>query len=175
MDILELGAIGELVGGVAVIGSLLFVGLQVRQSNRLAQADSIRGFQGDFSAALEGMVADPQLLTLVLRASQDFANLSNEEKSRVHLVSLRYMMVAQNSYMLKERGLADEQIHELAIWSAAGVVAQPGMREWWAESSRNLDPKFVAEINDALARPETIPLTDLLGWWKPDATAAQEA
>ncbi len=32
MDIMELGAIGELVGGVAVIGSLLYVGLQVRQS-----------------------------------------------------------------------------------------------------------------------------------------------
>jgi hypothetical protein len=34
MDIMELGAIGELVGGVAVIGSPLYVGLQVRQSNR---------------------------------------------------------------------------------------------------------------------------------------------
>ena len=33
MDIMELGAIGELVGGVAVVGPLLFVGFQVRQSN----------------------------------------------------------------------------------------------------------------------------------------------
>ena len=33
MDIMELGAIGELVGGVAVVASLIFVGVQVRQSN----------------------------------------------------------------------------------------------------------------------------------------------
>ena len=32
MDIMELGAIGELVGGVAVIASLLYVGRQLRQS-----------------------------------------------------------------------------------------------------------------------------------------------
>ncbi len=32
MDIMELGAIGELVGGVAVIGSLLYVGLQISPS-----------------------------------------------------------------------------------------------------------------------------------------------
>ena len=32
MTIMELGAIGELVGGVAVIASLIFVGLQVRQN-----------------------------------------------------------------------------------------------------------------------------------------------
>ena len=38
MDIMGLGAIGELVGGVAVIGSLIFVGLQVRGSNHLARA-----------------------------------------------------------------------------------------------------------------------------------------
>ncbi len=42
MDILELGAIGELVGGLAVIGSLIFVGLQVRQNNRLTRAEAIR-------------------------------------------------------------------------------------------------------------------------------------
>jgi len=32
MDIIELGAIGELVGGVAVSGSLIFVGSQARAS-----------------------------------------------------------------------------------------------------------------------------------------------
>ncbi len=32
MDIMELGANGELVGGLAVIGSLIYVGLQVRQN-----------------------------------------------------------------------------------------------------------------------------------------------
>jgi hypothetical protein len=37
MDMMELRAIGELVGGVAVIASLIYVGLQVRQSNNLAQ------------------------------------------------------------------------------------------------------------------------------------------
>ena len=34
MNIMELGAIGELVGGLAVIGSLLCGGLQVRQNTR---------------------------------------------------------------------------------------------------------------------------------------------
>ncbi len=37
MDIMELGAIGELVGGVAVIASLIYVGLQVRHGSRAAQ------------------------------------------------------------------------------------------------------------------------------------------
>ena len=41
MDIMELGAIGELVGGVAVIGSLLYVGLQVRQNSNWLRASVV--------------------------------------------------------------------------------------------------------------------------------------
>ncbi len=38
MDIMELGAIGELVGGVTVIGTLIYLASQVRQGNRLARS-----------------------------------------------------------------------------------------------------------------------------------------
>ena len=38
MDIMELGAIGELVGGVAVIGTLVYMALQVRQNTRQGAA-----------------------------------------------------------------------------------------------------------------------------------------
>ena len=37
MNIMELGAIGELVGGVAVIGSLIYLALQIRQTNDRAR------------------------------------------------------------------------------------------------------------------------------------------
>ena len=42
MDIMELGAIGELIGGFAVIASLVFVGFQVRQTNQLARNAAIQ-------------------------------------------------------------------------------------------------------------------------------------
>ena len=38
MEIMELGAIGELVGGVAAIASLIYVGIQVRQSAQATRA-----------------------------------------------------------------------------------------------------------------------------------------
>ena len=41
MNITELGAIGELVGGVAVIASLVYVGLQVRQSTQVGRAQAV--------------------------------------------------------------------------------------------------------------------------------------
>ncbi len=40
MDIMELGAIGELVGGVAVIASLIYVGVQLRQNTKATEVAS---------------------------------------------------------------------------------------------------------------------------------------
>ena len=39
MNIMELGAVGGLVGGIAVIASLIYVGLQVKQSYTFPAAD----------------------------------------------------------------------------------------------------------------------------------------
>ena len=36
MDIMELGAIGELVGGVAVIATLVYLAMQIRSSQKTA-------------------------------------------------------------------------------------------------------------------------------------------
>ena len=44
MDIMELGAIGELVGGLAVIASLVYVGVQVRQNTFAVRASAAQAF-----------------------------------------------------------------------------------------------------------------------------------
>ena len=71
MNIMELGAIGELVGGVAVIASLLYVGLQVRQSNLDGRAEAHRAFMTQWNrAAHDPLLRAPQGL-LASRHSDD--------------------------------------------------------------------------------------------------------
>lgn len=72
---MELGAIGELVSGIAVIGSLIYVGLQVRQSNNLARGaaeldvgrlnmDYARlGAESDFASAFSAAIFEPESVT----------------------------------------------------------------------------------------------------------------
>ena len=38
MTLLELGALGELIGGIAIIVSLIYVGRQLKQSNSMARS-----------------------------------------------------------------------------------------------------------------------------------------
>ena len=56
----ELGAIGELLGGLAVIISLVYVGLQIRQSADASRAATSQAFAKQYSD-LNKLIANPEL------------------------------------------------------------------------------------------------------------------
>ena len=60
MNIMELGAIGELAGGVAVIASLIYVGLQGRQGNRfdMFMIQLFRSGESQFYENRDGLSSD---------------------------------------------------------------------------------------------------------------------
>ena len=60
MDWSALSAIGELVGAAAVVASLIYVGRQVRQSNRIASAEAFRAVQTRMADALGDWTTDPE-------------------------------------------------------------------------------------------------------------------
>jgi hypothetical protein len=57
MDLEELYYLGELIGVVAIVGSLLFVGLQMRQTNRVNMA-SARHSMSEFALSLLSLQAE---------------------------------------------------------------------------------------------------------------------
>ena len=61
MDIMELGAIGEMIGGVAVIGSLLFVGIQIRTSVKTMRATSTYEAEHTWAVVNEQLALNPEL------------------------------------------------------------------------------------------------------------------
>ena len=77
MDIMELGAIGELVGGVAVIGSLIYVGLQVRQNTRVEGASTHREM---LEAAIQRHNVVMQIPDVVQAGLSDFQGLAHRDK-----------------------------------------------------------------------------------------------
>ena len=71
-----IGAIGDLVGGVAVIVSLVYVGLQMRQGNKISKSESLRELASE-AKELFLWWSDPEQASVLRRALHDFNGLSN--------------------------------------------------------------------------------------------------
>ncbi len=169
MDIMELGAIGELVGGVAVVASLLFVGLQVRHSNKLASAETVRSFLHEYNAVMrEG--ARPGISKIIRRAMVDFEALNNDDKTAASHQFITHMMLAQTAFMLKQRGLSDPDILNVAIGFNAIVINVEGVHPWWDSIKVGLDPAFVSFIESEKSKYPKV--TDLLPYYRPNVGEA---
>jgi hypothetical protein len=79
MNIMELGALGELVGGAAVIASLIYVGLQVRQNTQGVKEASNREITLQNDRILDVLLAELETRKTWAIATDNAAasNLSN--------------------------------------------------------------------------------------------------
>ena len=78
-----LGAIGELVGAIAVVVTLAYLAFQIRQNNNLASGAAQRELMSGFQENLDRVRSDTKLFARGLR---DFENLSNAEKTEFQLM-----------------------------------------------------------------------------------------
>ena len=149
MDLADLGSIGELVGGVAVIATLFYLAVQVRQNTT-----------GSRNAAYDGTVAT---WTDVLRPLTENIELfrrgaaGTEKLDPSEALLFKYIMAQMFSYLesgfAKTRGgsLPDdeewERVSRLLVW----YLQCPGIGTvWWPETRMVFTQSFVDHVERVL-------------------------
>ena len=109
MTLSDLGNLGEFVGSVGVIVSLVYVGLQLRmtrQSERTTSAWQSEKTWGDLSWEL---FVNPELAALTAKLLEG-EEISNEEAPQVNYFIRALMQHAQSQYYLNKEGILPDEI-----------------------------------------------------------------
>lgn len=177
MDIMELGAVGELVGGVAVVASLIYVGVQVRQNshqlrqgNEIQKAAAAREFARDCNAIMLHMM-DPMRLDAFRNALGGFQGISKDQQAAAHLLLSSASVLAQTNTYLDHQSLADSGIVEPFNSFVAHMMRTPGGAEWWTDWGATYDDRFQRAINALVTRMEDEgerTLFEMAPWYSPD-------
>lgn len=124
LDLDVMVKIVEIVGGIAVLISLIYLSLQVKQSNLIARAESLRE------------ISDMRFTTdtdqgLIGRAVNNFNELSYDEKQYFH----GYMIQLFNHWSMVRNmnviGLADDGISDAWLQNMSALLATNGLRQYW--------------------------------------------
>jgi hypothetical protein len=150
--------ISQVVAAVALIGSLLFVGVQVRQNtqqaqqaNRIAHAESLRE-----------MVQGPEYwhpLFAVPGFAEEFRYCLNRYdtadpavKTRFHGFMFSLWLHLDSMHRMQQRGLFDDDLSFRYIGAWKAMVSTPGGGAWWNEVKLLNNPQFEAAMEEAFAR-----------------------
>jgi hypothetical protein len=139
----SLGDIGELVGGLALIASLIYLAVQIRQNTasvRLQVEQAIRRDQFDLRRPF---IENPDLADLLVRAIADFDSLSPAERFRANMTSANAIEHLQRIFLLREEGLVHWESQEAVLRS---YLALEPVRRWWSSGREILQPEFVEYV-----------------------------
>ena len=148
------GAVGELIGGIAVVLSLIYIAMQMRQNTRqigentlALQLASRDRAQQSFSRWRQ-LVGDSSMSDLYLRGCRDYEGLAAPERFRFGLVLQELFFAFEGMFQQ-----VHVSVYPRSAWEAAqgkelcALLGQPGARAWFERNRHQFLPEFAAEMD----------------------------
>ena len=147
MTITELGAIGEFVGSILVMLTLVYLAVQVRQNTAQQKREETVSIQRGQNEVVSQML-DPTIVRAYARAADGVIPASAEDKSMAIVWVIQYLNHFQIVYDLHHGGTLDDERYELWEGFAVGIVASKGIREWWDAEQGKLG--FMPDVRELI-------------------------
>ena len=106
------GAIGEIVGALAVVISLIYLATQIRVQNREARIASAHEISEGFRNAIAS-ARDPQIAKLIVKVRKDFDGLDEAEMVQMFSIAQSYLRVWEEAHYQHQQNRLDE-----SMWKA---------------------------------------------------------
>lgn len=159
MDFDVLGNLGDFIGGIAVVVTLIYLAVQVRQNShhveasvRQARAQAIReGMSADYAIAV---AQDEKLMALYLKGLLDFDALDELERARFSFLLGHMFGQIESNLLMYQEGFMSEERSEAQRHHLRVHIAAPGVRTWWKQYSFYFTPTFHAIVNEEIKSTE---------------------
>ncbi|MBI3678055.1 MAG: hypothetical protein HY243_15710 [Proteobacteria bacterium] len=141
MSLTDLASLGSFVSGAAVLVSLVYLSLQIRQSTKHSQALIQQGRAArisDTSLRLAELRADDGLD----KCFEGSPDVSPKDLARFLFVCRSIFVSAEDSYFQNLQGLLDKVAFESFESSVKAGMASPGIAAGWLMTREMYEPQF---------------------------------
>jgi len=149
MTLQDLGSIGELLGAIGVILSLVYLATQIRQNTKSLRAAAVDAAADRFIETTRLLSHNPELADLLEKGRSDYTALSGVQKRRFRLHYLASSLAFENMFQKYREGLIPESQWEGIAGALRQTIGQAGPRQAWTVIRSNLSPEF-REYVDAM-------------------------
>ena len=147
MPLSDLANIAQVIASAAVVVSLVFISMQIRQSTVVSQAQAIAQTDHHWSILMEPLI-HPETAELWIKGAVDVDALSRVDFIRFWVYCRNQFHGHADIFKQVQAGLLDETAHS-AIERTI-IFSSPGARAMWDIQKATFDPEFV-KFQDELA------------------------
>ena len=151
MSIMELGALGEFLGSIGVIATLIYLAIQIRQNTRSVRDSA---YQAMYRSSIEmsALVAhDVNAASAFRRGLQGHDQLTDDELVQFHAIMQGMFSGFQMFFGMWRRSLIDDLEWEPVAGNVEFYLGFPGGVEWWS-TRMSLDTRFTTFVEEEILK-----------------------
>lgn len=151
MTLVDLANVGQAVGALAVIASLVFVGLQVRQNTKATRATALQ-MNADYWLSYFTMLADNQLGEIYSKGALGREELEGDQFRQFFFLCRATFMGCENQHHQYLSGLLDDDAYRgYQATIREQIAAFPGIRAMWQLVKHTYGTEFVKFLDGQIA------------------------
>jgi len=151
MDWNAIGAVGEMVGAIAVVATLVYLAIQIRHSSRQTETQIEQNQYQQWSNSLQIPAASSQVSDLCVRGQHSRADLTESERFQFDMFTTLAINAVEHAY----RNASDaHHSPEAETWMAVVKlwIDNPGGVEYWKDQRELFYPDFANWIDTRLLK-----------------------
>jgi hypothetical protein len=147
-----IGAIAEVFGAIAVLVTLIYFSVQIRQSNKLAEAESQRELMT--LDVFTPVVEDPNLTSEFRACLNRYEEQDPNVKTRFFFLMTNWHLQMESVFRMHQKGLIAELSYKGYLTWYNSLLNTPGGAVFWKEVSLAHAPDLVQALEDLKNDPE---------------------
>ena len=129
-----LGDVGDFLGGIGVVITLLYLASQIRQNTRSIRTSAFQAAQRDIADKLDDLSKDPELIRLYFDGNYEFESFSKEDRRRYATFMTGWLRRYETLLYQTRLGNIDREQWEGVLTELRTAFKYPGARAWWAQA-----------------------------------------
>jgi hypothetical protein len=163
MNLEQLQCLGNGVSAVAILISLVYLSLQVRQAEKYQRALMQQGRVARISAAAESY-AHPAIAEAINRGWDGARDISPLQLRQFSFVCRQLFIGAEDSFLQHQESLLNEAAYRSCLASTKAYLSSPGVRAMWKLTRDWYEPGFRAFIEQLMKEVRVTPSDGLAQW-----------
>lgn len=150
MKLKEIALIAEILTAIAVVISLIFVGIQVKHSaeetarnTRVVETNAYQNLVEQYNTITLASATNPQLAELLARGEPD----SPQERRQLDSLFLSYFRHGELAFLQFENGLIEEESAVIMTRPVRSLIANNEVANGLWHNYGSLNPRYVAFMN----------------------------
>ena len=154
MTLENINYIAQTIGVLAILASLVFLAIQVRQNSAITRAQVHQQVADAFTVYLETMANHSAVVFAGTSGNKGMTSLSDEELLRFSFIMAGLFKIWENAFYQYKSGFLDERTWQSNVTWMLTWFHMPGVQTWWGVRKGLFAAEFQAFLESSASPSE---------------------